>query len=91
MIIFTDNNLMNDYIIKIFISIFSLSFLQYKNIGMSSTQKTSCDRPLDSATPHPIKNENKKVTNNFYDLFLKFWINRKLHPLNLIKCKVKLM
>ena len=37
---------------------------------MSSTQKTSCDRSLDSATPHPIKDE-KKVT-NFYDLFLKY-------------------
>ena len=66
MIIFTDNNLMKDYIIKIIISIFSLSFLQYKNIGMSSTQKTSCDRSLDSATPHPIK-DKKKV--NFNDLF----------------------
>ena len=71
MIIFTDNNLMKDYSIKIIISIFSLSFLQYKNIGMSSTQKTSCDRSLDSATPHPIKDE-KKVT-NFYDLFLKYY------------------
>ena len=73
MIIFTDNNLMKDDIINIIISIFSLSFLQYKNIGMSSTQKTSCDRPLDSTTPHPIKDENKKVTNNFYDLFLKYY------------------
>ena len=71
MIIFTDNNLMKDDIINIIISIFSLSFLQYKNIGMSSTQKTSCDRPLDSATPLPIKDE-KKVT-NFYDLFLKYY------------------
>ena len=57
MIIFTDNNLMKDDIINIIISIFSLSFLQYKNIGMSSTQKTSCDRPLDSATPLPIKDD----------------------------------
>jgi len=63
MIIFTDNNLMKDDIINIIISIFSLSFLQYKNIGMSSTQKTSCDRPLDSATPLPIKD----------DLFLNYY------------------
>lgn len=54
---------MKDDIINIIISIFSLSFLQYKNIGMSSTQKTSCDRPLDSATPLPIKD----------DLFLKYY------------------
>lgn len=54
---------MKDDIINIIISIFSLSFLQYKNIGMSSTQKTSCDRPLDSATPLPIKD----------DLFLNYY------------------
>ena len=59
----TDYNLMKNYINIIIISIFPLSFHQY--IG-SSTQKTSCDRPLDSATPHPIK-DKKKV--NFNDLF----------------------
>ena len=56
------------------LSILSSVFFLYHSFSIKIlawvvTQKTSCDRPLDSATPHPIKDENKKVTNNFYDLF----------------------
>ena len=59
--IITENNLMKKIIDNIIISIFPLSFHQY--IGMSSTQKTSCDRPLDStATPHLIIGIRRRST-----------------------------